>query len=276
MKVNERFTIYERVMRRILMKIRSEHAFYKWLESRMRPSAELLKLKDSGRGRVCVIMGGGPSLKKEDPSLLRQVDCFGVNGIFLIQDWLGFLPKYYVVEDYWVVEDRAREIGELVGPTKFYSPLYCDKIASRGGVVFTNFLFDYSGYENFPEFSKDAARCVWVGGTVSYVCLQLAYYMGYDEVYLVGFDHNYQKPAHVTSDHVNWTSHGEDPNHFHPDYFGPGKRWHDPKIENMERAYLRAKREYEEVGRRIVNCTSGGHLNIFERGMLADCLRRRT
>ena len=33
----------------------------------------------------------------------------------------------------------------------------------------------------------------------------------------------------------------DDPNHFDPEYFGKGYRWHDPMVERMEVAYNRAK-----------------------------------
>ncbi len=212
-------------------------------------------------------MGGGPSLKSVDPELLREEVTFGVNGIFLIEDWLGFLPTYYVVEDALVVEDRAEAIAELVGPTKIYGSVYRNRIREAGDVRYANVLYDYSAYADFPYFSHDASRCLWVGGTVSYLCLQLAYYMEFDPVILVGFDHNYSEPADVIKggNPNEWTSQSDDPNHFHPDYFGKGKRWHAPRTDRMELAYEKARAEFDKVGRRVVNATEGGKLEVFER-----------
>ncbi|MCK4829996.1 hypothetical protein KA005_80495 [bacterium] len=106
---------------------------------------------------------------------------------------------------------------------------------------------------------------VWVGGTVSYICLQLAYYMGFSDVYLIGFDHNYTKPDNVITDGTEWTSQGDDPNHFHPGYFGKGKRWHDPRVDRMEMAYKKAQIYFAADGRKICNATVGGCLEVFDR-----------
>jgi hypothetical protein len=60
-------------------------------------------------------------------------------------------------------------------------------------------------------------------------------------------------------------SNEDDINHFHPDYFGKGKKWHDPKVHNVAKNYEFAKKVYEDNGRAIYNATIGGKLEIFER-----------
>lgn len=154
---------------------------------------------------------------------------------------MNFHPTYYVVEDVFVAEDRAREINQYKGPIKFFGNYlrYC--LADSEDVNWINVRFRYDDYLNFPHFSKNAARMIWTGGTVSYICLQLAYYMGFSEVYLVGFDHSYNIPDEAIVNGTEIVSTGEDPNHFNVEYFGKGYRWHDPMIERMEKAYKRAK-----------------------------------
>ena len=72
-------------------------------------------------------------------------------------------------------------------------------------------------------------------------------------------------PAHAAVARDTIPSQSDDPNHFHPDYFGKGYRWHDPMVERMEQSYVRAKAEFERVGRRIFNASAGGHLEVFPR-----------
>jgi glycosyltransferase involved in cell wall biosynthesis len=217
-------------------------------------------------GRRAFIIGNGPSLNKLDMTKLKGEITFGVNSIFYNFDKMGFKPTFYVVEDKLVAEDRAKEINELDGMTKIfgqYTKKY--KLQDRDDVIWANVIVDYEKYPDFPHFSENAAACLWVGGTVSYLCMQLAYYMGLSEVYLVGFDHNYVIPADANMDGTIITSASDDPNHFHPEYFGKGKRWHDPCLERMELAYHRAKQVYEQNGRKIYNATVGGKLDIFPR-----------
>ena len=93
--------------------------------------------------------------------------------------------------------------------------------------------------------------------------LQLAYYLGCNEIFLVGFDHHYKIPSKI-DDHVI-TSQGDDFNHVHPNYFGKGYRWHDPNLARMEQAYSEARRFLDARGIRVQNATVGGQLGIFER-----------
>jgi hypothetical protein len=225
----------------------------------------LLSFRGKHDGRRAFIIGNGPSLNQCDLRLLQDEVTFGVNAIYLNHERMGYYPTYYVVEDEFVAEDRAEEINRLSGPTKFFGNYvnYC--IQSQPDVVWLNLRMDYGPYPGFPRFSRNAARTVWVGGTVTYVCLQLAYYMGFTEIYLIGFDHSYNIPTDAKIEGTGILSQSSDPNHFDSNYFGRGYRWHDPMVERMEQAFRRAREVYEASGRRILNATIGGRLDVFER-----------
>ena len=225
----------------------------------------LAAFRDKHRGERCFILGNGPSLNACDLTKLAGETTFGVNSIFLKTAEMGFVPTYYVVEDILVAEDRAKQIDAFKGPTKFFGNYLSRFLADGPDVIWTNVRVDYRNYENFPHFSQDAVRQIWVGGTVSYVCLQLAYLMGFKDVYLVGFDHNYIVPADAKLDGNRIETTSTDPNHFHPDYFGKGLRWHQPRTDRMEIAYERAREHFEAAGRRVWNATVGGRLETFDR-----------
>lgn len=226
----------------------------------------LLRLKNLHEGERAVIIGNGPSLNLCNLKKIKDETTFGVNSIFLNYENMGFHPTYYIVEDIFVAEDRFQEINQYKGSkTKFFGNYlrYC--IDEADDILWLNVRFRYDDYPGFPNFSKNAARMVWTGGTVSYICLQLAYYMGFSEVYLVGFDHSYNIPSDANIAGMTIVSQSEDPNHFDPNYFGKGYRWHDPKVERMEQAYRKAKKIFETDGRKIFNATKGGKLEVFER-----------
>lgn len=240
--------------------------FYRLFEDLHRDLPALAKFRNRHAGERCFILGGGPSLKKIDPAPLRNEFTFGVNGVFLIYDWLGFEPSYYVVEDFLVFEDRWRDIMKRVlGSTCFFPVQFRHPQFDRDNHVYFRAIYEFDPRAGFPRFSENPARLMWIGGTVTYICLQLALYMGFKEVYLVGMDHNYVKPDHVRTSGNVWTSTGADPNHFHPDYFGSGYRWHDPQVARMEIAYRKAREVYAARGVSIRNATAGGRLEIFER-----------
>ena len=216
------------------------------------------------KGKRAFLIGNGPSLVQQDLTKLKSEVTFGVNAIYLNQEKMGFLPTHYIVEDTFVAEDRADEIKALTGPTMWIGH-YLQYCLGDADANWTNTLVDYRNYPDFPHFSRDISRAIWVGGTVSYIGMQLAYYMGVDKLYLVGFDHSYTIPKEHDKTGNQIISTTDDPNHFHPNYFGKGYRWHDPRVDRMELAYKKASKEFELDGRAIYNATAGGKLEVFDR-----------
>jgi len=228
-----------------------------------RNEKKLLSLKNIYQGRRGFIIGNGPSLNKIDLNLLKNEITIGCNGIFMLFNQMNYLPTFYTVEDTLVAEDRAETINKIRGTTKIfpYDLRYCLK--SDRDTIFINFLRIYPG---FPKFSTNGEGLVYWGGTVTFMNMQLAHYLGIREVYLIGMDHNYRSPSKVDEQKgCVITSHSPDVNHFHPDYFGPGYRYHDPMVERMECAYRKAKEAYEDNGGSIYNATYGGKLEVFDR-----------
>ena len=242
-------------------------AIYEWWWKReYAPRLRDLRRRYKGKRR-CFIIGNGPSLNHTDLSKLRDEVTFGVNGLFLKFDEMGFYPTFYVVEDHLVAEDRAAAINTIEGPLKLfpYNLAYC--LNEGPDTLFFNHR-PRPSLEGF-EFSTDASRVTYTGCTVTFTCMQLAYYFGFREIYLVGVDASYEIPKAVErTDHYGVTvldMQGDDPNHFHPDYFGKGYRWHDPQVDKMIAAYEEARRVTEAHGVVIRNATIGGKLEVFER-----------
>lgn len=211
-------------------------------------------------GRRCFVMGNGPSLLECDLNLLKDEVTICSNVHYLIWDKLEYIPTYLTVEDRLVAEDRANELAQLTHLTKIFPRdlSYCLK--SDEDTLFVRFIRDY---QPFPRFSENFENVVYWGGTVSFLNLQLAHYLGCREIYLIGFDHKYKVPDDVTDNVI--TSSADDVNHFHPDYFGKGYRWHDPNVERMELAYGAAHRFLGMRGVTVKNATVGGELEVFPR-----------
>ncbi len=242
-------------------------AIYEWWWKReYAPRLRELRRRYAGKGR-CFIIGNGPSLNRTDLTKLCDEVTFGVNGLFLKFDEMGFTPTFYVVEDHLVAEDRARQINAIKGPLKLFpfNLAYC--LEEGPDTLFFNHRPRPSptGF----AFSTDASRITYTGCTVTFTCMQLAFYLGFPEIYLVGVDASYEIPQTVERhDHYGVAvldMQGDDPNHFHPDYFGKGYRWHDPQVDKMVAAYEEARRATEARGVRIRNATIGGKLEVFER-----------
>ena len=237
------------------------------LDAVYRPRIRALRDQCNGMER-CFIIGNGPSLNRTDLSQLKNEVTFAVNGFFLKTQELDWVPTFYVVEDHLVAEDRKLAIDAFKGPTKLFPAYlgYC--FDASPDTIF----FNHQPRKSYPEgfdFSTDASNITYAGCTVTFTCMQLAHYMGFKEIYLIGVDADYALPADVEQS----KSYGvgvldmksDDPNHFHPDYFGKGYRWHDPQVDKMVMAYTEARRITEETGRPIRNAGVGGKLELFER-----------
>ena len=103
------------------------------------------------------------------------------------------------------------------------------------------------------------------GGTVTYVCLQLTYYMGFGRIGLVGCDHTFATKG-PTKKVVE--SQNTDPNHFNDRHFSNGVQWQQQDLVATEFHYQIADVMYRANNREIVNCADGGKLEIFERAPL--------
>lgn len=217
-------------------------------------------------GQRCFIVANGPSLRAEDLELLhnRGEITFGMNRIYKLFDQTQWRPTFYVCEDEMIANGQQAEINALEAQEKFI-PI---EICWWHDVKIENacyFHLNYVEKERFPfGFSTDCAHQIDCRGTVTCSCMQLAAYMGFKEIYLLGVDHNYQKTIDINGNVV------VDPNA--KDYFCEG---YDSDIKeivvhdmgNNTRAYMDAKAFCDSTSGKttIFNATRGGKLEVFPR-----------
>jgi hypothetical protein len=233
------------------LKHRYDIATHPWGRSSTR---QLAALKDQQRGKRCFIIGNGPSLRQTDLQKLRGEATFGVNRIYLMFPELGFHTTYFVSVNYLVIRQCAAEILALPMPKFLPWGSRRDLPGVTPDTIFFNASCPMRG------FTPDVRKPLWPGATVTYVALQLAYHLGFEQAILVGVDHNFatQGPAGKAV-----TSQGDDPNHFSPQYFGKGFQWQLPDLETSEQAYRLARLAYEQDGRQVLDATVGGKLTVF-------------
>jgi len=210
-------------------------------------------------GETGVVIANGPSLNDVNLDRLKQFVTIGMNRIYLLYDRSDFRPTYYCLEDHMVAEDNAAEISSLQDSVMFIPKdlSYC--IKDNENILYTNLIRRYRGAKLGSNFSMDFSEKAYWGGTVTYYALQLAYYLGFNKLYIVGLDHNYTKPSYAKGRKI--VSREDDVNHFDPRYFGKGKRWHNANVDRMEQSYVIARKAYEKVGRKIVNATPKSKLS---------------
>ena len=243
----KRYSFQAHVLKEILL--------YRFSPKSLSSRRHLTQLKDRHRGQRCFILGNGPSLGKTDLSHLRNEFTFGLNRIYLMFPALGFPTTYLVSVNKLVIEQCLEEI--LSQPCHKFLPWGLRNDLQMNRLENLTFL-QVDALR--PGFCTDARGAMWQGATVTYIALQLAYHMGFQQAVLVGVDHSF-----VTSGqpHTEVVSQGDDPNHFSPDYFGKGFRWMLPDLETSEFAYGLARKAFERDHREILDATIGGKLTIF-------------
>jgi len=217
--------------------------------------ARLRALRDTHCGERCFIIGNGPSLKQTDLHRLAGEYTIGMNRIYLTYPDLGFQNSYYLAINDLVIEQCAADIAQL------QMPVFVSWRGRKWLPISENISYLFTTYTG-PRFATNITGRLWEGATVTYTALQLAYYLGFQKVILIGVDHSF-----VTQGKPNTTvvSSGDDPNHFDPRYFGKGFRWQLPDLEISERAYAMAHKAYQSAGREVIDATIGGKLRIFPR-----------
>lgn len=174
--------------------------------------ARNIELKDIHKGKRCFILGSGPSINKEDLKPLKNEIVFALNNFYVHEDFTdimsGDYAKYYMTapihppqtEDEWKswFEDMEKSMPKntnmLFGLNAYngnakhilnkYNLFKEQKI---------NWYFAGVNYnvDCFDKSAMDITKPVYTGEAVSIYALILAIYMGFDEIYLLGMDHDY-------------------------------------------------------------------------------------
>lgn len=234
--------------------------FHPWRRSSMH---YLENYKNAYRGKRCFIIGNGPSLKQTDLSRLRGEYTFGMNRIYLLFPELGFSTSFFLSVNDLVIEQCASDILALPIPRflSWRSRGFILPLLNEGAELPQNppLIFLHTTYTG-PRFATDARQRLWEGATVTYVALQLAYHLGFNQVILIGVDHSFTTQG---KPNTTVTSQGDDPDHFSGNYFGKGFRWQLPDLDTSEQSYAMARRAYAAAGREVLDATIGGKLIIF-------------
>lgn len=218
------------------------------------PPSRLRRFRDLHRGARAVLVCNGPSLNRMDLGFLRHETVIGLNKIHLGLGRFGFYPHYIVAVNPRVVE-QAHQALAAMSAIKF--------IGARAAGYLPEDAFTHHVPVLDPPtvFSRDLTTGFREGGTVTHAALQVAFWMGFSEVVIIGMDHRFTFQG---APHEARVMKGPDPNHFSPDYFA-GQTWDNPDLARSEESYAEARRVFEADGRRILDATPDGACEVFEK-----------
>lgn len=230
----------------------------KWNEARAylnwhrQYAPRLRSFKDLHKGEDCFILGNGPSLNKIDLAPLAKYHTFGQNKIFLIFDKVDLNLSYLVSVNPLVIEQSATEFEAMQCPVFLSYTAAEGVVAKKPHIQRLHTLNTWSFYE-------DISQPICEGNTVTFVSMQIAYFMGFSRVFLIGVDHSFKQQG---ASHEVQIYQGDDENHFHPDYF-KGQQWQLADVYGSEVSYHLANYFFQKDGRRVYDATAGGKLEVF-------------
>lgn len=256
-KLLHKFRIYD-----VLVQVKS--SFIEGERSRHVSRNELKMLKDSKKGRRCFIVGNGPSLKIEDLDKLVYEDTFAVNRIYKIFNQTQWRPTFYFSQDTRILDEISGDIEKISRESEgiflnsyVYSKLK-KNVRKQKNVYF--FYINYSDpFPDLPNFSEEISEQFYEGFTVAYACIQMAVYMGYSEIYIIGTDHSYNMNRINTGEVIK----KDGVQNYMPGL--EGKLVYPPQMEKSTLAFRKARQCCDEKGIVIKNATRGGMLEEFER-----------
>ncbi len=222
----------------------------------------LRKLKGSHKGERCFIVATGPSLTFEDLHAIKDEFSFGMNSCALALDKTDWVPSLYGIQDEYVylkIKDVLNNEAKLRLKDKI---LVADTMAKLCPEAAKFYQFPHTFMDHKYDhkktgtirFSEDCDNIVYDGYSILFSLMQLAVYMGFNEIYLLGCDCTYQ------GDKKNFIEHGAiDPNF---------------DIAGLRLIYVHSLfRNYaEKKGVKVYNCTRGGMLEEYPRKKLEDVL----
>lgn len=253
---------------------------------RMRIFAERLDpFKDKYQGKRCFIIGNGPSLAETPLDKLIGEYSFAMNRIALIFDKTDWRPTFFTLttvamhDSTW--SSSAKEAVRLGIPSFIwwpFLPCVCDFPQMPENIYLVECSQARTRTLGKPPdewWSWDIGERVSKHGTSMLPALQIAVFMGFNPIYLVGAD-NYWKPFDYETDN--------DPNHFDSSYWSKMKlgKQEIHVDEKMARRYTHqcttahqlAHRVTAPRGINIYNATIGGRLEVYPRVDIHDILRR--
>jgi hypothetical protein len=189
--------------------IRNYNAFRKYKEL----VAKNIELKDKHKGQRCFLLGSGPSIKQENLKLLKNEIVFALNNFYVHPDFQeimsGNVEKYYMTvpvhlpqtEQEWkswfmdMEKNMPNNATMMFGLNGYKENI--KYIFDKHGIFQKHKLYWYitgvnvGEYYHFNEKHIDIMNMIWNANTVSIYALIIAIYMGFDEIYLLGMDHDY-------------------------------------------------------------------------------------
>ena len=240
--------------------------------NRCRYKKEFRSLKDIHKGKRCFIIGNGPSLTASDLNMLKNEFTFAANRIFYMFDKTEWRPTYYCSQDMVVIDDIKERLSDVLPECeKMFLIRKCYNLVPEDVRKSKKALFYCVRYKTSHgnlKFCDDISYHISGGSTITYAALQIAVYMGFKDIYLIGVDNNYASSS--------FKDNGIGEQGVKSSYFEgmpTNIKMTKPNPDVSTFSFMTAKEYADSHGINIYNATRGGKLEVFPRKRLEEVLQ---
>lgn len=225
---------------------------------------KIAQMKNTHKGERCFIVATGPSLRKEDLEKLHENKefCISMNGVFGSFGEFQWRPDIWVCVDASAIKMWEDSIMDIDVKDIFVSDAAMNVDYSRFEQR-CHIFHSIFGREVFTEgvFTEDFSTKVLHGSSVTNVCIQLAVYLGFEEIYLLGVDNSYLKKGkqHFNNENEERIKETKVVSKYKRQELG------DILVKHNQIIYTNSKLYAENHSIKIYNATRGGELEVFER-----------
>lgn len=226
---------------------------------------KIRQYKDIHKGKRCFIVCNGPSLIPEDLTILynHKEITFAMNRIYNIFNLTEWNPTYYACQDILIINSKQKEISRVKAKSKFipFELRYYNKIRIKGATYF-HIIYDSLSDINNYGVSEDCSDHILGRSSVTFTCINLARYMGFNEVYLLGCDNNYRT---IIDENGNVVTDESVKDYFCEHYDDDIKEEVTHEIYDNLKSYNDIKKYCDSKDFKVYNATRGGKLEVFPR-----------
>ncbi len=243
-------------------------------------------LKNRHRGQRCFILGNGPSAKQLDLTSLQGETVFTVSNGYLHHGYAALAPAYHCVPQItygkMTEEDVLAWFQEMdgnIGDAELFLNETEAALVKKHGLFSGRRVHYLALQQSFDEMKDrhiiDISRPVPRVESVPVMVLMIALFMGFEEIILLGVDHDHFKTGHYTyafdpqvQEGKDFTvnSSGEVTLSRHDDFQSLARLW---------RQYRVIREIAQNEGCNIFNANPSSELDEFPRMALQSVLRRR-
>ncbi|MGD9554003.1 MAG: hypothetical protein AB7D96_03745 [Arcobacteraceae bacterium] len=161
-------------------------------------------IKNMYKGKRCFIIGTAPSIKEQDLSLLKHDYVMGVSKLFYNNSYISINPSFHVYSPILSYHSQCysentflkmlQDMNNLIPETTELFFHIGDKCFIETNNLFVHNKIHWTSYnvwnefEQMPDFNLTNMPNIW---SVSESAIQIALYLGFEEIFLVGFDHDW-------------------------------------------------------------------------------------